>query len=78
MTVGAILSALAAIPQILKYVQLFAEQVTLWCIEHQTNETLTEIADAAAMSSRAKTQEERLHAAKLWQDALSRSRISKS
>lgn len=72
----AILNAIAALPKLLGYVQSFAAQVTLWYVQHQNNETLAAIADAAALASRAQTDDERYQAAQKWQDALTRSRIS--
>ena len=74
----ALLSALAAVPGILKYLESFASAVTLWHIQRQNNETLSKIADAAAFTARAKTDEDRYKAAEAWQAALSRSRVSKS
>ena len=76
MTIGSILSALAAIPSIISAVEAFASAVTLWYVQRQTNETLSAIADAAALASAATTDAERFAAAAAWQAALSRSRIS--
>lgn len=71
-----ILSALAAIPSILGYVESFCSQVITWYIQRQTNETLSQIADAASLGAHAKTDEDRYAAAAAWQKALSNSRIS--
>lgn len=71
-----ILSALAAIPSILGYVESFCAQVITWYIQRQTNETLSAISDAAALSSRAKTDDDRYAAAQAWQSALSHPRVS--
>ena len=76
MSIGAILTALAAIPQILGYVESFTAAVSLWYIQRQNNQTLAEIADAAALAARASTDEERYAAALSWQKALSRARVS--
>jgi hypothetical protein len=76
MTIGAVLSALAAIPAIFGYVQSFVAQVMVWYIQNANNQTLSAIADAAALASRAKTDEERYAAAEAWQKALSRPRVS--
>ena len=78
MTIGAILSALAALPAILGYVETFASAVTLWFVQRQNNETLSAIADAAALAMRAQTATDRYAAAQAWQTALSRSRVSTS
>lgn len=76
MSIGGILSALAAIPKILGYVESFAAAVTLWFVQRQNNATLAEIADAAAMAVRAETDEDRYKSAEAWQRALSRPRVS--
>lgn len=75
MTIGAILSALVKIPQILGYVEEFAKAVTQWYVARQTSQTLGMIADAAAFAARAKSDEERFQAALRWKNALSRERI---
>jgi len=72
----AIFKGLAAIPAILGYVKDFAGQVTLWFIQQQNNETLSKIADAAAFTARAQNDAERYKAAQMWQDAISRPRVS--
>ena len=74
MSFGAILNALIAIPKIGAYVQWAVQQVVSWYINHQDTATLSAIADAAALSARAQTQEDRINAAKAWQSALSQSR----
>lgn len=74
--IGSILSALAAIPQILGYVETFAGAVTAWYIERQKSETLSLIADAAALAARAQTDDDRYKAAEAWRVALSRPRNS--
>ena len=71
-----LLNAVAAIPKIAGYVERFAAAVTGWYVERQTSKTLALIADAAALSARAKTHEERLNAAQAWVRALSRDRYS--
>ena len=73
-----ILSALAAIPSILGYVESFASAVTLWYCQRATNQTLSAIADAAALAAKASTDAERYAAAQAWQTALSTSRITPS
>lgn len=77
-TVSAILSALAAIPKILGFVESFARAVTLWYVGRAQAQTHAEIADAAAYAARATTDEERYLAAEKWQKALSRPRITPS
>lgn len=78
MTIGSILSALAAIPQILGYVETFASAVTLWFVQRQNNQTLSAIADAAALAAKASTDADRYAAAQAWQQALSNPRVSSS
>ena len=78
MTIGTILSALAALPQILGYVESFASAVTLWFVQRQNNETLSAIADAAALASKATDDASRYAAAQAWQSALSRARSTSS
>lgn len=70
-----ILNALAAIPSILGYVEKFATAVTEWWVNRQTSETLSQIADAAALASRAQSDEDRYKAAEAWRVALSRDRF---
>lgn len=74
--ITAILSAIAAIPALLGYVEKFCAQIMTWYIQRQTNETLGLISDAAALASRAQTDEERYAAAQKWHDALNRPRVS--
>jgi hypothetical protein len=75
-TIMAVLNALAAIPKILGFVESFASAVAIWWCQRQTGNTLSAIADAAALASRAKNDEERMAAAMAWRDALSRPRIT--
>ena len=72
------LNALAASPSILGYVESFASAVTLWYCQRATNQTLSAIADAAALAAKASTDAERYAAAQAWQTALSTSRITPS
>ena len=78
MTIGAILSALAAIPQILGLVESFTSAVVLWYCQRANNETLQAIADAAALGARAQTDADRYQVAAAWSAALSRARVSSS
>ena len=78
MTIGSILSALAAIPQILGYIESFASSVTLWYVQRQTAANLAAIADAAALAAKATTDADRYAAAAAWQAALSRTSVSSS
>ena len=71
-----ILNALTAIPQILGYVEAFAAAVTGWYVQRQKAETLSKIADAAALAARAQTDQDRYAAAQAWQVALARPRIT--
>lgn len=76
MTIGAVLSALAAIPQTLGLVESFTSAVVLWYCQKANNETLSKIADAAALGARAQTDADRYAVAQAWQVALSRPRVS--
>lgn len=78
MTIGSILSALAAIPKILGYVESFASAVTLWYVQRQNNKSLAAISDAAALAAKAKTDADRYAAAQAWQTALQNPRVSSS
>jgi len=76
MSIAAILSALAAVPQILGYVESFASAVTLWWVSRQQSQTLQAISDAAALAARAKTEADRYAAADAWKAALSKPRVT--
>lgn len=69
-------TALAAIPKILGYLQDFAAGVALWYVQTMDRKTLSNIVDAAALASRAETQEDRYAALDAWRRALSRPRVS--
>jgi hypothetical protein len=69
-------NAVAAIPKIAGLVERFAAAVVEWYVSRQQRETLSLIADAAALTARAKTQKERLDAASAWARALGRDRYS--
>jgi len=71
----AILNALVAIPKIAGYVQTFASAVVSWYVSRQTQETLSAIADAAALAANAKTDDEKFAAAQKWQTALAMGRV---
>jgi hypothetical protein len=70
-----IFNALAVIPQLLGWLQSFAAGVVLWYVQSANNDTLKEIADAAALASRANSKEDRLAALHAWRTALARPRI---
>jgi folylpolyglutamate synthase/dihydropteroate synthase len=70
----ALFEALASIKAIAEYVKQLAEMITLWYITNHTSETMSKIADAAALSNRAKTKEDRQNALLKWREALNRSR----
>ena len=76
MTIGTILSALIAIPKIGTLVSNAVSAVVLWYCQNATNQTLSAIADAAALAAKAQTDDERYAAAAAWSAALSRSRIT--
>jgi phosphosulfolactate phosphohydrolase-like enzyme len=73
--VFSLFTALANIKAIAEYVDKFASAVALWYVQRQQSSTLAAISDAAALASRAQTDEDRYKAAKAWQDALSRPRV---
>jgi hypothetical protein len=68
--------SIANIKQLAAYAEEFAAAVMLWYVQRATSETLAGIADAAAAGARSQTKEERFKAADLWQQALSRKRVS--
>ena len=70
-----LLNALAAFPMLLGYIRDFALGVTTWYLQGSTKKTLSMISSAAALSSKAKTKEERYEAIAAWRDALSRGRM---
>lgn len=70
----AFFNALAAVPAIAQSLERFAAAVSMWYISRQNNDTLGEIADAAAYAARAKTPEDRAKSLDLWRHALARSR----
>lgn len=72
--IGQLLNALIAIPKIADIVMAIAEAVTTWYISKANEETNKYILDAAALSARAKTQEDRSKALDAWRLALSRTR----
>ena len=69
-----LLDLLIAVPKIADLVKYITSQVVIWYISKQNGETLVSIADAASLSLRAKTQEDRINAAKKWHSVLSRAR----
>ena len=72
----ALFQGLAAIPKILGYLKEFAAGIVAWYVNQAEQETLKQIADAAAQSAAAKTQEERYAAIERWKEALSRKRYT--
>lgn len=74
--VAGLFTALANIRALASLIEEFAGAVTLWYVQRQESKTLSMISDAAALAAKANSQEERYEAAKKWQDALSRPRVS--
>lgn len=74
--VSSLLTALAAIPTLLNLIESFAGAVSLWFVQRQNNQTLSMIADAAALAAKATNETERYAAIQAWQAALTRSRAS--
>lgn len=72
----AILNALVAIPKIAGYVEQAAAAITLWYVGRQQAQTLSQIADAAALAAKAETDADRYKAADAWASALKRPRVS--
>jgi hypothetical protein len=73
---GAILSALAALPSILGYVNQFCQAVLVWYIQRQDTIALSAIQDALAAQTKAVTQGDRFAAADAWQVAFSKPRTT--
>lgn len=71
-----ILNALIAIPKIADLVMSAVSTIVAWYVQKQTSDTLSAIADAAAFSARAQTDDDRMQAAQKWRDALSRARYT--
>lgn len=69
-----ILSALIAIPKIGALVESLCSVIAAYWLAHQQDANYHAIIDAAALSARAKTKEDRINALKTWQDVLSRPR----
>lgn len=74
--IPALLDALVAIPKIGDMVTSVVSSIVLWWAGKQKLETLSLIADAAALSARAKTDPDRYAAAAAWQKALSRPKVT--
>ena len=70
-----LLEALISIPKIGDMVSAAIDSIVQWWAARQTAETMAKISDAAALSARAKTQEDRHAALDKWRDALSRPRV---
>lgn len=70
-----ILEALIALPKIGLIIGKLLNQLCAWWLSRQQAQTYHAIIDAAAMSAKAKTHEDRLKALDAWRDALSRPRI---
>lgn len=70
-----IFTALDSFAKISEFVRAVAAVITQWWISKQTKETRSMIADAAAASAAAETEDELLEANKRWQSVLSRNRF---
>jgi Flp pilus assembly protein TadG len=71
----ALLDALIAIPKIAALVEQLCATISFWWLSRQKAANLSAIVDAAAMTARAQTHEERNKALDAWRAALSRPRI---
>lgn len=69
-----IIKALIALPKIGEQVERVIREIVSWYISNQQTETYKLLIDAAALSGRAKTHEDRLKALGVWRNALSRPR----
>jgi hypothetical protein len=69
--IGGVIAFFKAIPILDSWLQ----QLIAAYVNSCTSETLSAIADAAALSARAKTDADRYAAAEVWQTALSRDRV---
>ncbi len=67
--------ALIAIPKIGQQIEDGIRVLVSWYIANQNAETGAKLMDALAFGLKAQTKEDRLEAAKRWQDALSRPRF---
>jgi hypothetical protein len=71
----AIISAIVGVIKAVPIIDSWFQQIIAFYMSTQTNETLSEIADAAALSAHATSEEERYVAAEAWRKAMSRPRI---
>lgn len=69
-----LLNAIAAIPVLVNYLNQAVQTIIVWYVGKQKQDTLAQIADAAAWSARANSDDERYAAAQKWREALSRPR----
>lgn len=69
-----ILKALIALPKIGNQIEKVIKEIVSWYIANQEQQTYKLLIDAAALSGRAKTHEDRLKALEVWRSALSRPR----
>ena len=70
----AVLQALIALPKIGAMVEKAVREIVAWYVSNQQQETYRLFIDAAALSGRAKTHEDRIAALEKWRTALSRPR----
>ncbi|HND36776.1 MAG TPA: hypothetical protein PKZ49_09190 [Nitrosomonas sp.] len=75
--ISAILTGLSNIKYLADLVKQIVEAAMLWYIDNMNAETSKLLADAAAASATAKTDQEHADASALWKKALSRPRIIK-
>jgi hypothetical protein len=73
--ITAILDVLIAIPAIAGFVERAVSAVVAWFLGRAKQDVLASLANAAARSARAETFEQRIEGARLWRDALSKSRF---
>jgi len=74
MTAATIIAAIIAIFKAIPVLDSWFRELLASYLSSQATETQTQICDAAAMSARAKTDDDRYKAAAAWQSAMSRPR----
>ena len=70
-----ILEFLITIPRLAGIVEQLCAAVSAWYLSRQRAETYRQIIDAAALSAKAESQDDRYKALEAWRTALSRERV---
>lgn len=74
--ISGLFNAISSVASLADLVYKFAQAVTSWYVSKSSQDTMQALADAAAASSAAQTDEELANASALWQKALSRPRVT--